>query len=84
MRPVTEQQKKLYSLTLNGFFFIVKAVTVGAVVLIGVLILSQSAVAPVSTRLLSTYALEYTTKTVKPYRHFFPKPYMVNLEEETR
>ncbi len=81
MNPVTQQQKRLSSLALNGFFFIIKIITVGFFVLVATLILSQSAVAPVSSRLLSTYALEYATKTIKPYRHFFPQPYMVNLEE---
>ena len=81
MRAVTEQQKKLSSLALNGFFFVVKVLTIGFLVLMVTLILSQSSVAPVSSRLLSTYALEYATKTIKPYRHFFPQPYMVNLEE---
>ncbi|MBR2504868.1 MAG: hypothetical protein IKB61_02895 [Elusimicrobiaceae bacterium] len=81
MKPVTQQQKRLSSLALNGFFFIIKIITVGFFVLVATLILSQSAVAPVSSRLLSTYALEYATKTIKPYRHFFPQPYMVNLEE---
>ena len=81
MNPVTQQQKRLSSLALNGFFFIIKIITVGFFVLVATLILSQSAVAPVSSHLLSTYALEYATKTIKPYRHFFPQPYMVNLEE---
>lgn len=81
MKPVTQQQKRLSSLALNGFFFIIKIITVGFFVLVATLILSQSAVAPVSSRLLSTYAVEYATKTIKPYRHFFPQPYMVNLEE---
>lgn len=81
MRPVTEQEQKVFSLILRKVFFLIKALTVGLAVLIAVLILSQSAVAPVSVRLLSTYALEYATKTIKPYRHFFPQPYMVNLEE---
>ncbi|MBR3603723.1 MAG: hypothetical protein IKL48_03435 [Elusimicrobiaceae bacterium] len=81
MRAVTEQQKKLSSLALNGFFFVVKVLTIVFLVLTVTLILSQSSVAPVSSRLLSMYALEYATKTIKPYRHFFPQPYMVNLEE---
>lgn len=81
MRPVTEQEQKVFSLILRKVFFLIKALTVGLAVLIAVLILSQSAVAPVSVRLLSTYALEYATKTIKPYRHFFPQPYMINLEE---
>lgn len=84
MKPVT-QPGSLSRLALGGFFAVVKVLTVGLLLLVGVLVASQSAVAPVSARLLGTYALEYTAKTIKPYRHFFPQPYMVNLdEEETR
>lgn len=81
MKPVTQQQKKLSVMALSGFFFILKIVTIGFFVLVLTLILSQSAVAPISSRLLSAYALEYATKTIKPYRHYFPQPYMVNLDE---
>ncbi len=81
MRAVTEQQKTLSSLALGGFFFVVKTLTVGLLLLVGVLIVSQSSVAPVSTRLLSAYAVEYASKTIKPYRHLFPQPYMKNLDE---
>lgn len=85
MRPVTEQQKMLSSWALNSFFFMIKTLTVVLLVLAAALVVSQSAVAPVSTRLLGVYALEYATNTIKPYRRFFPQPYMVNLdEEETR
>lgn len=83
MKPVTEQ-KSLSSLALNGFFFIVKIWTASLIILAAVLVVSQSSVAPVSTRLLGDYALEYASKTIKPYRHFFPKPYMVNSEEQKR
>ncbi len=82
MQPVTRQQRNLASLALGGFFFVVKTFTAALLVLAAVLVVSQSAVAPVSTRLLSAYAVEYAAKTIKPYRHFFPQPYMVNLEEE--
>ena len=50
MRPVTEQQKTLSSLALGGFFFIVKTLTAALLVLLAVLVVSQSAVAPVSAR----------------------------------
>lgn len=82
MKPVTQQQKTLSSLALNGFFFILKTLTAALLVLAAVLVVSQSAVAPVSTRLLGAYAVEYAAKTIKPYRHFFPQPYMINLEED--
>ena len=80
MKPVS-QTKTISSMLFNGFFVLVKICVAGALILSGVMIASQNSVAPVSTRLLSTYALEYATKTIKPYRHLFPKPYMVYLEE---
>lgn len=83
MRAVTERQKTLSVLALSGFFFIVKTLTVALFLLAAVLVVSQSAVAPVSARLLGAYAVEYAAQTIKPYRHFFPQPYMVNLEEQT-
>ncbi len=83
MSPVT-RQRSLTRLALDGFFAAFKGLTVGLFLLAGVLVASQSAVAPVSARLLGTRALEYAAQTLKPYRHFFPQPYMVNLEEETR
>ncbi len=82
MLPVTRQENVLFGWMVKGFFFIVKTLTVCLLILAGVLVVSQSAVAPVSARLLGMYAVEYTNKAVKPYRHFFPKPYMVNLEEQ--
>lgn len=84
MKPVCEQQKTLSGAALGGFFFIVKTLTAALLALTAVLVISQSAVAPVSTRLLSTYAVEYAAKTIKPYRRFFPQPYMINLEEEQK
>ncbi len=83
MRPVTEQQKTLSSLTLSGFFFIIKTMTLSLLILTAVLVASQSAVAPVSTRLLGIYAIQYAVQSIKPYRHFFPRPYMVPEEEIT-
>ena len=81
MQPITKQQKTLSILALNGFFFICKTLTAALFILAAVLVISQSAVAPVSTRLLGMYAVEYTAKTIKPYRHLFPQPYMVPEEE---
>ena len=84
MKPVTEQQKTLASLAFNGFFFIVKTLTAALLVLAAVLVVSQSAVAPVSTRLVGVYAVEYAAKIIKPYRHLFPQPYMVQIEDEEK
>lgn len=84
MKPVTEQQKIWVSMAIGGFFLGLKTVIIALLLLMGVLIASQSSVAPVSTRLLSTYAVEYAMYKVKPYRHFFPQPYLVNSEKEKR
>ncbi len=84
MKPVTEQQKAWVAVTLNGFFLICKTVTAIVLILSIVLVVSQSTVAPVSTRLLTAYVMQYSVQTVKPYRVLFPKPYTINLEEETR
>ena len=84
MKSITEQQKTLGATALKGFFFVLKTITVVLLILTGVLVISQSSVSPVSMRLLSTYAIEYTVQKVKPYRIYFPRPYMINLEEKTR
>lgn len=84
MQPVTRQQSVLSALILKGFFVVVKVGMVCLLLLAAVLVLSQTAVAPVSSRLLGMYAVEYTAKAVKPCRPFFPRPYLINLEEETR
>ncbi len=82
MQPLARQQKMLSVWLFNGFVFVIKTFITALGILTLVLVVSQSSVAPISTRLLSTYALEYATHTIKPYRHFFPKPYMVSSEDE--
>ena len=63
-----------------GFFSLVKIVLVSLLLTAGVLVAGQSSVAPVSMQLLTSYGMEYAVATLKPYRHFFPEPYLVNLE----
>ena len=82
MRPVTQPQKTLVSLALGGFFFIVKTLTAALLVLAAVLVVSQSAASPVSTRLLGVYAMQYSAQTIQTYWHCFPQPYLVNLEDD--
>jgi len=62
------------------FFGAVKSFLVVFVFVFCVLIASQSAVAPVSLRLLSSYGMEYAVATFKPYRHYFPEPFLIELE----
>ena len=84
MRSITEQQDEVFSWLVKGFFFVVKAGFICALLLTAVLVISQSAVAPVSSRLLGMYAVEYSAAKLKPYRSFFPKPYMIDLEQDKR
>ena len=69
---------------LQAFFSLVKAAVVCFVLVTGVLIAGQSAVAPVSVRLLTVYGLEYAASMCKPYRHFFPRPYVKDFEIKKR
>ena len=84
MKPITYQQKKWVGTVLNGFLRLVKMSVVVLLILAGVLVASQSAVSPVSTRLVGMYALEYSVRKIKPYRPFFPRPYKANLENYKR
>ncbi len=84
MKPITIQQGKWLGALINEFLFLVKMTTIALVILTAVFIASQSSVAPVSTRLLGMYALEYATHKVKPYRVYFPQPYGANLKDKKR
>ena len=61
---------------IQTFFAFVKAVLIGLVLVVAVLVAGQSRVAPVSVRLLTTYAMEYAVTSFKPYRGYFPEPYV--------
>lgn len=63
------------------FFALVKVLFVLVILTGGALIAGQSSVAPVSVRLLTSYGMEYAISTFKPYRHFFPRPYLIDLEK---
>ena len=79
MNPTFTEQS--VSVVLRTFFACVKAVFVVLVLIIGVLIVGQSRVAPVSINLLTSYAMEYAVSTFKPYRGYFPEPYLIQLEK---
>lgn len=66
---------------LRMFFAFVKAFFVTLVLIVGVLIAGQSRVAPVSVNLLTAYAMEYAVNTFKPYRGYFPEPYLIHIEK---
>lgn len=67
-------------LALRAVFSCMKAVLVIVVLVAGALIASQSAAAPVSVRLLTAKGMEYAVATFKPYRHYFPEPYLIDIE----
>ena len=63
------------------FFAFIKAVFAALVLIVGVLVICQSRVAPVSVNLLTAYAMEYAVNTFKPYRTYFPEPYLIHIEK---
>lgn len=66
----------------KAVFVFAKTLVVLVALVSGALVVSQTSVAPVSSRLLASYALEYAVKTFKPYRHLFPEPYLIDLEQK--
>lgn len=66
----------------KAFFVLVKTLFILLALSVGALVAGQSSVAPVSLRLLTTYGMEYAAATFKPYRHFFPEPYLIDLENK--
>ena len=63
------------------FFSVVKLAAVLFVLTVGVLVAGQSSVAPVSVRFLTSRGMEYAAATLKPYRHWFPEPYLIKVED---
>ena len=72
--------KQSVTIVLKVFFAVVKMAFVLLVLVVGALIAAQSSVAPVSVRLLTTYAMEYSVSTFKPVRPYFPAPQVVEIE----
>ena len=66
----------------KAFFMLVKTLFILLALSVGALVAGQSAVAPVSLRLLTSYGMEYAVATLKPYRHWFPEPYLIDLENK--
>ncbi len=61
------------------FFALVKGTLLAVILIAAVLVAGQSKVAPVSVNLLTTYAMEYAVTTFKPYRVYFPEPYLIQF-----
>lgn len=64
----------------GAFFTLVKTAGIGLVLVVAVLAVGQSRVAPVSVRLLTSYAMEYAVSSFKPYRGYFPEPYVIEFD----
>ena len=77
-RPTLAQQSA--NIAFGVFFALGKALIITLVLIIAVFVIGQSTVAPVSVRLLTTYAMEYAVVHLKPYRGYFPEPYLVELD----
>ena len=70
------------SFAVQTFFAFVKAVFIGLILIVAILAAGQSQVAPVSMRLLTTYAMEYAVASFKPYRGYFPEPYLIEFDNK--
>ena len=70
------------ALVFKAFFMLVKTLFILLALGVGALVAGQSSVAPVSLRLLTSYGMEYAVATFKPYRHLFPEPYLIDLENK--
>ena len=62
------------------FFGVVKTIFIVLVLFVGTLIASQSSVAPVSVRLLTSYGMEYAVALLKPVRPLFPQPQVIDFK----
>lgn len=77
-QPTLAQQSA--KIAFGMFFVLIKTFLVSLVLVVAVLVICQSTVAPVSVRLLTTYAMEYAVASFKPYRSYFPEPYLIELD----
>ena len=80
--PPSSFAEQSTAIAFNTFFAFVKAVFVALVLIVAILIAGQSTVAPVSVKLLTTYAMEYAATYFKPYRMYFPEPFAPNFKNK--
>lgn len=73
------EEKNLFKWVRKLLFVCVKTAVILCVLVGGAFIAGQSAVAPVSVRLLTAYAMEYAAGTLKPVRRFFPEPKLIEI-----
>lgn len=76
-RPTFAQES--CGIAFGTFFTLVKTLLITLVLVGAVLVAGQSKVAPVSVNLLTTYFMEYASATFKPYRGYFPEPYVTQF-----
>lgn len=69
-------------LVFQAFFSFIKVLFILLVLTVGTLVAGQSSVAPVSMHLITSYGMEYAITYLKPYRHFFPEPFLIDLDVE--
>ena len=79
-RPTFAEQSA--AVAFKMFFAFIKASLVALVLVVAVLVAGQSKVAPVSARLLTTLAMEGAITLFKPYRSYFPQPYLIDLHQK--
>ncbi len=81
LRPLTlaEQSARM---AFDTFFALVKTGIIAFVLIVTVLVAGQSTVAPVSVRLLTSYAMEYAVSSFKSYRGYFPEPFAVKFDNK--
>ena len=80
MKPTFAEQSAY--VVIGTFFAFIKAMFAALVLVVGALAICQSRVAPVSVKLLTTYAMEYAVFKFKPYRGYFPEPYLIHIENK--
>lgn len=77
-KPTLAEQSA--SIALRTFFALVKTCFIALLLTVIVLIAGQSRVAPVGINLLTTLVMENATNLLKPYRGYFPEPYLIHIE----
>lgn len=77
-RHLFEQEASSVVWTL--FFGVMKTIFIVLFLVVGTLVASQSSVAPVSVRLLTSYGMEYAVALLKPVRPFFPQPQVIDFK----
>lgn len=81
-KPMETFARQSIAFASDAFFALLKMTVLVLVLLVGGLVAAQSSFTPVSMRLLSSYGMEYASRTFKPYRQWFPQPQPVQFENK--